>query len=153
MGGGSYVGYAKGTNSAAKGLAMTGEIGPEMIDFSGGEMVLNLKNTIALINSAVGAISNIKNAVAGTIQQPQLAMVGSNSGNVQQSKSDYEAMKQAIIEAIKESKDNKNSSGGSSDKDINLEILIRFGDTPFGKAVIKAINKVQKQAGRTLIDV
>lgn len=152
MNGGGYVGYYTGTNSAAKGLAMTGELGPEMIDFSGGEMVLNLQDTISLINSAVGAIGNIKNAIASTISQPQLAMIGSSSISDQSSKTNFDELKRAIIEAIKEAKGD-NDSGNSTDKDINLNLLVQLGDTPFGKAVIKAINKLQKQAGRTLIKV
>lgn len=154
-GGGSYVGYAKGTNSAKKGLAMTGEVGPEMIDFSGGEMVLNLKDTISLISSAVNTIGNIKNAIAGisTIQQPQLSMTGTSSSDTSNDINRLIAEIKELIEAIKSIKGDSHGGNNQPIPDINLDLLIRIGDTPFGKAVIKAINKLQKQAGKTLIDI
>lgn len=39
-GGGGYVGYARGTDSARRGLAWVGERGPELIRFHGGEQVI-----------------------------------------------------------------------------------------------------------------
>ena len=38
--GGGYVGYARGTDSARRGLAWVGEHGPELIRFHGGEQVI-----------------------------------------------------------------------------------------------------------------
>jgi phage-related protein len=55
----NQIGYlAKGTNSAQKGLYLVGEAGPELVQFNGGERVLNNRNT----NKA-------------------LSEIGSNSGN------------------------------------------------------------------------
>ncbi|AJA50053.1 SLT domain-containing protein [Clostridium pasteurianum DSM 525 = ATCC 6013] len=153
--GGGYVGYAKGTNSAKKGLAMTGEVGPEMIDFSGGEMVLNLKDTISLISSAVNTIGNIKNAIAGisTIQQPQLSMTGTSSSDTSNEINSLIDEIKELIEAIKKIKGDSPGGNNQPIPDINLDLLIRIGDTPLGKAAIKAINKLQKQAGKTLIEI
>ena len=39
-GGGGYVGYARGTSNARRGLAWVGENGPELIRFHGGEQVI-----------------------------------------------------------------------------------------------------------------
>ena len=38
--GGGYVGYARGTSNARRGLAWVGENGPELIRFHGGEQVI-----------------------------------------------------------------------------------------------------------------
>lgn len=38
--GGGYVGYARGTDSARRGLAWVGENGPELVRFRGGEQVI-----------------------------------------------------------------------------------------------------------------
>jgi phage-related protein len=55
----NQIGYlAKGTNNAQKGLYLVGEAGPELVQFNGGERVLNNRNT----NKA-------------------LSEIGSNSGN------------------------------------------------------------------------
>lgn len=37
--------FAKGTDNAPKGLALVGEAGPELVNFNGGEQVLNNRNT------------------------------------------------------------------------------------------------------------
>ena len=37
--------FAKGTDNASKGLAIVGEAGPELVNFKGGEQVLNNRNT------------------------------------------------------------------------------------------------------------
>lgn len=37
--------FAKGTDNAPKGLAIVGEAGPELVNFNGGEQVLNNRNT------------------------------------------------------------------------------------------------------------
>lgn len=45
----SLFGYASGTTSARKGLAWAGENGPELINFGGGETVLNNRQSMAAI--------------------------------------------------------------------------------------------------------
>ena len=53
-GGNTYTyggrGYASGTSSAARGLAMVGEDGPEIIDFDGGERVYNADETSKILS-------------------------------------------------------------------------------------------------------
>ena len=43
------LGFANGTNDAPRGLAMVGEAGPELVDFRGGERVINNRNTQKLL--------------------------------------------------------------------------------------------------------
>ena len=54
---GGWYGYASGTNSARKGWAWVGENGPELVNFGGGETVLNNHDSMAAINeSANGSL-------------------------------------------------------------------------------------------------
>ena len=55
----SFFGFETGTLQAPRGLALVGEAGPELVNFKGGEQVLNTRNT-----------------------QKALATAGSNKGNV-----------------------------------------------------------------------
>ncbi len=48
-------GYASGTQSAAPGWAWVGEEGPELMRFSGGEQVLNARQSAALSAEPAGA--------------------------------------------------------------------------------------------------
>jgi phage-related protein len=50
LGLGSLTGYATGTASAAAGLAMVGEEGPELINFKGGERVYNARDTSRMLS-------------------------------------------------------------------------------------------------------
>jgi len=43
--------YATGTNAAARGLALVGEQGPELVDFNGGERVYTAEDTRAILES------------------------------------------------------------------------------------------------------
>jgi SLT domain-containing protein len=63
--GGSYVGYAKGTESASPGLARINEKGWEFVDFTGGEQVLTHNKSVSLMNKAANSINRVKNAVNG----------------------------------------------------------------------------------------
>lgn len=49
--------FAKGTDNAPKGLAIVGEAGPELVNFNGGEQVLNNRNT----NKALDEMGNKTN--------------------------------------------------------------------------------------------
>ncbi len=51
------LGYASGTSNAPRGLSLVGERGAELINFQGGEQVLNAQDTSKLLG-AVGSISN-----------------------------------------------------------------------------------------------
>lgn len=54
FGGLKLGGYATGTMSAARGLAMVGEEGPELVNFRGGERVYNARDTARLARSGEG---------------------------------------------------------------------------------------------------
>lgn len=62
-------GYETGTDSATAGLHLVGEEGMELINFSGGEQVLNHEETMKLINGNIGdnkaSIKYGENLVAG----------------------------------------------------------------------------------------
>ena len=47
-----FFGFATGTNSAPKGLALVGEAGPELVNFKGGEKVYNATNTQKMLAGA-----------------------------------------------------------------------------------------------------
>ena len=47
-------GFEYGTNNAPKGLALVGEAGPELVNFKGGERVLNARNTQRALEGATG---------------------------------------------------------------------------------------------------
>lgn len=120
---------------------------------------------IRAINSAIGLINKIpgvnisklsvlkipKLAKGGIIDSPTLAMVG-------------EAGKEAVMPlenntgwitelAYKIADILQGSSSDSSAKDAAIEIILKLGDTTFARAVIDSINKLQRQAGRTLIEI
>jgi hypothetical protein len=122
--------------------AMIGEAGPEA--------VVPLKNN----TGGLSILANLLSQRMSTIQQPQLTMAGSSPSTDNNSDINklIDEIKQ-LVEAIKGLKDNPGSGSNFNIPDINLDLLIRLGDTELGRMVIKAINKVQKQAGRTLIDV
>ncbi len=67
-------GYAVGTASAAPGLALVGEEGPELISFSGGEIVYTAPETERIISNATGKPLDVDvpeslEAEAGTIDK------------------------------------------------------------------------------------
>lgn len=59
-------GYANGTNNATRGLHLVGEAGPELINFRGGEQVLNNKNTQSALSNAGTTIN--QNVVFNNLQ-------------------------------------------------------------------------------------
>ncbi|NCE66062.1 hypothetical protein D1159_16115 [Pseudoflavonifractor sp. 524-17] len=58
-------GYASGTRNAEPGWAMVGEEGPEVLFFNGGEVVLNARQTSALLAKPEPAVSALPAAGAG----------------------------------------------------------------------------------------
>ena len=49
---GVFSGYATGSQSVPKGLALVGEAGPELVNFRGGEQVINANNTQKALQNA-----------------------------------------------------------------------------------------------------
>jgi tape measure domain-containing protein len=61
--GGSYVGYATGTDNAKPGLARINERGWEFVDFTGGEKVLNHNKSVNLMEKTANSIKRVRNAM------------------------------------------------------------------------------------------
>lgn len=100
--GGSYVGYATGTDNAKPGLARINEKGWEFVDFTGGENVLNHNKSVSLMERAASSINRVKSAVSNLgirntesrdipesssdpvyyTSQPQMAMAGASYGDI-----------------------------------------------------------------------
>lgn len=122
-----------------------------MIGEAGKEAVVPLENNTGGLNLlAEGITQRI------TLQQPQLTMVR-NSDSQEKHTDDINKFKKAIIEAItealKELKGNRNSEKENTSSSANGNITLKVNESEFGKIAIKAINKVQKQAGVTLLNV
>lgn len=62
-----FSGYAIGTNSATRGIHLVGEAGPELVNFRGGEQVLNNRNTQTALENAGGTTIN-QNVVFNNLQ-------------------------------------------------------------------------------------
>lgn len=56
-----FTGFASGTENAPSGLAVVGEEGPELVNFRGGEQVLNNRDTMGLLSSPArnGSVFNV----------------------------------------------------------------------------------------------
>lgn len=72
----SFFGFANGTQSAPRGLALVGEAGPELVRFRGGEQVINNRNTQKALEGMGGTtvnqsitFNNLKDTTAFTMIQ------------------------------------------------------------------------------------
>ena len=72
---GVFDGYATGTNSASRGLAVVGEAGPELVNFRGGEQVLNNRNTQKALNGMGGNTNNFNVVFNNTQDTTAFAMM------------------------------------------------------------------------------
>lgn len=94
---GSYTpyfnGYSSGTNNAAAGLSVVGENGmPEIVDFSGGEQVVNFKDSIQLLNTAAKTAFEYSNAFADILY--------SNKNVNKDTNFDYNQLSNTIVNAV-----------------------------------------------------
>lgn len=65
----NQIGYlAKGTNNAQKGLYLVGEAGPELVQFNGGERVLNNRNTNKALSEMGSNSGNTFNVIFNNLQ-------------------------------------------------------------------------------------
>lgn len=125
------------------------------------EAVVPLENNTQgldlLANKLTERIDNMLLKTSSLLQQPDLTMLGqsSNVDNKNINDSNYlDKLKEAIIEAIKESKDNRGiGTNNSTDSKDYGDIIFRINDTDFGKLAIAAINKVNRQAGEQLLKI
>ncbi|MBM7835954.1 flagellar biosynthesis chaperone FliJ [Clostridium sardiniense] len=128
---------------------------------AGTEAVVPLENNTQgldlLASKLTERINNILLTSSSLLQQPDLTMLGQNSNmdNKNINDSNYlDKLKEAIIEAIKESKDNKGTGiSNSTDSKEFGDIILRVNDTDFGKIAISAINKVHRQSGELLLEI
>lgn len=87
-------GYAVGTNSAARGLALVGERGPELVNFRGGESVYTAAQSSRMMNGRGSThvtfgvdprTGNIIPFIDGRVQQAAPAIAASGAGMAQSS--------------------------------------------------------------------
>lgn len=125
---------------------------------AGTEAVVPLENNTGgldlLANKLTERINNILATSSSLLQQPDLTMLGQNSNidNTNTNDPNYlEKLKEAIIEAIKESKEDKEDKyNGNSDRDMG-DIVLKVGENEFGRIAIKTINKLNKISGKQLL--
>ena len=65
-GGGSILGFAKGTMNAPGGLSLVGEEGPELVNLARGSQVIPAGITSGLLSSALGGIT-LNNVMTGIL--------------------------------------------------------------------------------------
>lgn len=128
---------------------------------AGTEAVVPLENNTGglnlLANKLSERINNMLMVPSNTLQQPSLTMLGQDIDDNKNSlnNSEYlDKLKEAIVDALKEAKgDNNYSNVSDSDYGESNNVILKVSETDFGKVAIKAINKVNKQAGVQLLDI
>ena len=128
---------------------------------AGTEAVVPLENNTGglnlLANKLSERINNMLMVPSNTLQQPSLTMLGQDINDNKNSlnNSEYlDKLKEAIVDALKEAKgDNNYSNASDSDYGESNNVILKVSETDFGKVAIKAINKVNKQAGVQLLDI
>ncbi|HAT4339399.1 TPA: hypothetical protein I9094_001660 [Clostridium perfringens] len=129
---------------------------------AGTEAVVPLENNTGglnlLANKLFERINNMLLTSSSLLQQPDLTMLGQNidSNNTKGvNTNDYEKIKEIIIEAILEAMKNKrdNSYSNNSNSQESGDLILRIRDTDLGRIAIKAINKVNRQAGEQLLNL
>lgn len=129
---------------------------------AGTEAVVPLENNTGglnlLANKLFERINNMLLTSSSLLQQPDLTMLGQNidSNNTKSvNTNDYEKLKEIIIEAILEAMKNKrdNSYSNNSNSQESGDLILRIKDTDLGRIAIEAINKVNRQAGEQLLNL
>lgn len=128
---------------------------------AGTEAVVPLENNTGglnlLANKLSERINNMLMVPSNTLQQPSLTMLGQDIDDNKNSLNNSEhldKLKEAIVDALKEAKgDNNYSNTSDSDYGESNNVILKVSETDFGKVAIKAINKVNKQAGVQLLDI
>ena len=128
---------------------------------AGTEAVVPLENNTGglnlLANKLFERINNMLLTSSSLLQQPDLTMLGQNidrNNTKSVNTNDYEKLKEIIIEAILEAMKNKkdNSYNNSGPQDSG-DLILRIRDTDLGRIAIEAINKVNRQAGEQLLNL
>lgn len=101
--------------------------------------------------AALMVMPSLKNVPAlakgGITDGPMLALIGDNPGGkeVVSPLDDLMAMIQTAVNNV--------VATNNSASDTNATIILQIGETELGRTTIKAINKYQRQVGRTLLEV
>ena len=133
--GGSYAGYATGTDNAKKGLARINERGWEFVDFTGGEKVLNHMKSVGLMERAANSINMIKSAVSG------LNSTGTENKDIPENLSYYTSQPQVAM-------------AGTSYGDINIDVENNFSSDPdIDTIVIQATKKFATELKKQLQNI
>ncbi|MGG5461507.1 hypothetical protein [Clostridium sp. B9] len=133
-----------------------------VIGEAGTEAVVPLENNTGglnlLANKLSERINNMLLLSNNALQQPDLTMLGQNiNSNEKKSINDpkfiekiKEVIIEAILEAMKNKKDNNYNNSGSQESG---DLILRIKDTDLGRIAIEAINKVNRQAGEQLLNL
>ena len=65
--------------------------------------------------------------------------------------SPLDTLQSMLVEAVGTAMSSNNS--GNNQGDINVEIVSKIGESEFGRASVKAINKLTRQTGRTVLEI
>jgi len=101
---GFYIGaYAGGTEHALPGLAIVGEEGPEIVDFSGGEQVLSFQQSMGLLGDTLSAISEAASGLTSVDWDFMYGSAGSRGFSGKSEKIDYKKLAEEIAGAVRPS--------------------------------------------------
>ncbi|PRR85956.1 tape measure protein [Clostridium luticellarii] len=136
--GGSYVGYASGTDNAKPGLARINERGWEFVDFTGGEKVLNHNKSINLMERAANSLSRVRSVVSN------LGIGNMESRDIPESSNNpvyYTSQPQM-------------ATAGGYQGDINVDVENNFnGSTDIDDIVMQATKKFATELKKTLQNI
>ena len=97
-----------------------------------------------------------KLAQGGIIDKPTIAQVGEAGPEAVvplKNTPFVDAIGSAVAKAVASELRAQNNGNGLNNENTNLEVTVKVGDTTFGRAAAKAINKAQRQAGKVLLEV
>lgn len=131
--------------------AVVGEAGTEAVV----PLENNTKGLDLLANKLTERIDSLLLKTSNILTQPNLTMLGQNDNtqNITNSSKYFEELKEAIIEALKESRDNKGITYNSKSDNVSGDIVLKLNDRELGRATIEAINKLNRQAGEQLLKI
>lgn len=89
-------------------------------------------------------------AKGGITNGEMLAVVGDNPGG-REVVSPLDTLQDMLVNAVGTAMSSNN--GENNQGDTNAEIVLRIGESEFGRASVKAINKLTRQTGRTVLEI
>lgn len=113
-----------------------------------GALALAAPAAIPYVAGALGGLASIPALAKGGITNgPMLAMIGDNPGG-----KEVVSPLDDLVDMIQTAVNNAVATNNSA-SDTNATIILQIGETELGRTTIKAINKYQRQVGRTLLEV